>query len=63
MFKIFKALIVIIWLIDILNISFMINNVDVAVFLDKTIPLNTLFWILLWLFIPCSSITIEGEKI
>lgn len=63
MFKIFKALIVIIWLIDILNISFMINNVDVAIFLDETIPLNTLFWILLWLFMSCSSITIEGEKI
>ena len=40
MFKIFKTLIVIIWVIDILNIDFTINNIQVAEFLDTTVPIN-----------------------
>lgn len=48
--KILDAILVIIWIIDILNISFNLCGVDIAIFLDKTIPLNTLFWILMWIF-------------
>ncbi len=47
-----RILIGIIWLIDILNISFIINGIDIATLLDTTIPLNTLFWLLYFLLIP-----------
>lgn len=52
LYAIFKALLVIIWIIDILNIDFIINEIHIAEFLDITIPLNGLFWLLLWLLIP-----------
>ena len=52
MFKTIKFLIIIIWLIDILNINFIINGISVAYFLDKTIPLNFWFWLLLILIMP-----------
>ena len=55
MYKILRALIVIIWIIDICNIDFIINEIHVAEFLDKTVPINTLFWILLWLFLPSAD--------
>lgn len=44
---IISLIIKIIWIIDILNISFMINGVDVAHFLDVTLPINSLAWFLL----------------
>ena len=52
MFKLFRTLILIIWLVDILNINFLINNIQIAEFLDKTIPLNFWFWFLFWIFVP-----------
>lgn len=55
MWKVLKTLIIIIWIIDILNIDFIINNVHIAELLDETIPLNTLFWILFWVFAPTSE--------
>lgn len=55
LYKIFKGLLVIVWLIDILNINFIVNDISVANFLDQTLPLNTLFWFLLWFFLPTSK--------
>jgi hypothetical protein len=55
MFKVLKTLILIIWIIDICNIDFVINGIHVAEFLDVTVPLNTLFWIILWILIPSSN--------
>jgi hypothetical protein len=55
MFKIIKTLILIIWIIDICNINFTIDGMEIAFFLDEVVPLNTLFWFLLWLVIPGSS--------
>lgn len=52
LYAIFETLILIIWLIDILNIDFIVNGIHIAYFLDKTISINTLFWLLLWLFMP-----------
>lgn len=53
LYVIFKTIIIIIWIIDILNIDFVINNnIHIKYFLDFTLPINTLFWLLLWLFIP-----------
>ena len=46
-----KWIVRLIWIIDILNISFMLNNVDIATFLDVTIPINTLAWLLIWVIV------------
>ena len=43
MFKIFKTLLLIIWIIDIFNINFIFNGIEVAKFLDETITIN--FWV------------------
>ena len=52
LYAIFKALLAIIWIIDILNIDFIINGTHAAEFLDVTVPLNGWFWLLVWLLIP-----------
>ena len=52
LYAIFKALLVIIWIVDILNIDFVINGIHIAEFLDITIPLNGWFWLLVWLLVP-----------
>lgn len=46
--KSLKALINIIWIFDVLNFPFM-------EFLDTTIPINTLAWFLIFMFLPTSS--------
>lgn len=56
MYKIFKSLIWFIWLVDILNIHFMINGIDIAIFLDETLPLNFWFWLIFLCLIPSSEI-------
>lgn len=61
MFKIFKTLLLIIWIIDICNINFIFNGIEVAKFLDETIAINFWGWFLLWLFIP-SSYTFIKER-
>lgn len=45
MYKIFKAILTIIWILDFLNIPQM-------EILDTTIPINALAWLLIWMFIP-----------
>lgn len=52
LYAIFKTLLIIIWIIDILNIDFVINGTHVAEFLDVTVPLNGWFWLLVWLLVP-----------
>lgn len=52
LYAIFKTILVIIWIVDILNIDFVINGIHVAEFLDVTVPLNGWFWLLVWLLIP-----------
>lgn len=52
LYAIFKTLLVIIWIIDILNIDFIVSGTHIAEFLDITIPLNGWFWLLVWLLIP-----------
>lgn len=52
LYAIFKTLLVIIWIVDILNIDFVINEIHIAEFLDVTVPLNGWFWLLVWLLVP-----------
>lgn len=48
MYKIGYAILIIIWILDILNIPCM----D---FLDTTLPINGLAWFLIWLLIPSTE--------
>ena len=48
MYKVFKALLVIIWLID-------IENINIAYFLDNTLPINGWLWFFIWILIPSSD--------
>lgn len=59
MFKIFKSILLIIWIIDILNINININGIEYlnANMLDVNIPINFLAWSLIWLLIPSSDTT------
>lgn len=50
MYKIFNALLTIVWVMDILNLP-------IVNFLDTEIPINTLAWILIFIFIPGTTIT------
>lgn len=62
MFKIFKTLLLAIWIIDICNINFVVKGIEVVEFLDKTIAINFWGWFLFWLLIPSSATLIEGSK-
>lgn len=62
MFKLFKTLMLIIWIIDILNINFIIAGVSVAEFLDITIPINGWFWFLFWILVPSSEAVMIKTK-
>lgn len=62
MFKIFKTLLLVIWIIDICNINFIFNGVEVADFLDKTVAINFWGWFLFWLLVPTSSTIVERSK-
>lgn len=47
-YKIFVALLTIVWILDILNLPFMTP-------LDVDIPINGLVWFLIWVFLPAIS--------
>ena len=55
MYKIFVALLDIIWVLDILNLPFM-------EFMDVDIPINTLAWLLIFLVLPSTTnLSNKGE--
>lgn len=65
MFKIFKSILLIIWIVDILNINININGIEYlnANMLDVNIPINFLAWLLIWLLIPSSyTIRIKNKE-
>lgn len=62
MFKIFKTLLLVIWIIDICDINFIFNGVAVAEFLDETVAINFWGWFLFWLLVPTSSTIVERSK-
>ncbi len=62
LYKIFKSLLIIIWIIDILNIDFIINDIHIATFIDDIIPLNGWFWFLVWLLMRSTSIIINKKE-
>ena len=48
MYKIFLAILNIVWVLDILNVPCM-------QFLDTTVPINTLAWFLIFILIPSNN--------
>lgn len=50
MYKIFKAVLTIVWIMDILNLP-------IVNFLDTEIPINGLAWFLIFILIPGTSVT------
>lgn len=62
MFKIFKTLLLVIWIIDICDINFIFNGVEVAEFLDETVAINFWGWFLFWLLVPTSTTIVERSK-
>ena len=65
MFKIFKSILLIIWIVDILNINININGIEYlnANMLDVNIPINFLAWLLIWLLIRSSdTIRIKNKE-
>lgn len=48
MYKVFLAVLNIVWVLDILNIPCM-------KFLDTTVPINTLAWFLIFMLIPSNK--------
>ena len=55
MYKIFNAILTIVWVLDILNVPCM----EV---LDITIPINTLGWFLIWIFIPSAETMTHNKE-
>ena len=62
MFKIFKTLLLVIWIIDICDINFIFNGIEVAEFLDETVAINFWGWLLFWLLVPTSTTVVERSK-
>lgn len=56
MYKTFLAILAIVWVVDVLNIDFIINGIHIVEFLDVTVPINGLFWFLVWAFVPSSKV-------
>lgn len=55
LFAIFKTIIIFIWLVDIMNINFLIGDINIAHFLDTIFPLNGWFWFWFWCLVPSIS--------
>lgn len=49
--KVLNALLILIWVIDILNIGTSIFGFNLVEFLDITFPINGLAWLLIWLLV------------
>ena len=49
--RLLNSALIIIWIIDILNIGVNINGFNLVEFLDVSLPINTLAWFLILLFV------------
>ena len=55
MYKIFYSLLTIVWILDIIDLP------QLAC-LDTTYPINTLAWILIWIFVPSTTAYISKHN-
>ena len=49
--KLLNSALIITWIIDILNIGVNVNGFNLVEFLDVSLPINTLAWFLIFLFV------------
>ena len=49
--RVLNSLLIITWIIDILNIGVNVNGFNLVEFLDVSLPINTLAWFLILLFV------------
>lgn len=61
MYRLLYALLLIIWIVDILNMNIMIDGTNVREFLDVAVPINGWAWFLLWIFLPSTTVTVRRE--
>lgn len=54
MYETFKAILIIIWICDILNMPF-------VECLDTSIPINGWAWLLIWILIPSAGVVIANK--
>lgn len=55
MYKIFSALLTIVWILDIINIP-------ALEMLDTTYPINGLAWLLIWILVPSVSAAVSNNN-
>lgn len=55
-----RILVFLIWVIDIFNVGNNVFGFNLREFLDVTLPINTLIWIVIWLLMP-SDVSIEVD--
>jgi hypothetical protein len=55
MYKIFYSILTIVWILDILDLPFML-------FLDTKYPINGLAWLLIWILLPSTEKTIKHKN-
>lgn len=56
-----RILVFLIWIIDIFNIGENIFGFNLKEFLDVTLPINTVIWLVIWLLMPSSFYVKEGD--
>lgn len=55
MYKVFYAALTIFWVLDVCNMPFM-------QMFDTTYPINELFWILVWILLPSTSVVVKNSN-
>lgn len=55
-----RILVFLIWVVDIFNVGNNVFGFNLREFLDVTLPINTLIWIVIWLLMP-SDVSIEVD--
>ena len=54
-----KIIVFIIWRLDIFNLGRDIYGFNLVEFLDVTLPINTIVWLVIWVLIPSSKYYVE----
>lgn len=54
-----RIIIFIIWILDIFNLGRDIYGFNLVEFLDVTLPINTIVWLVIWVLIPSSKHYVE----
>lgn len=49
--KLLNTLLALLWVVDILNIGISVFGFNLVEFLDITLPINGLAWLLIWIFV------------